>query len=194
MLAEADHGLTQQAFEQAQDNTYAEFFLHPKEDIAASLKEGRPIFSEVPYIKVMVPGDKDIVVVRPVRAKDKARYPRQWAAFEAQEAQPLEGTPLEEWPGITRSQVAELKHFGVHTVENLANMPDSQAGKFMAIGALKAKALNYVAQCRELAPLAQLQEENEALKGRIEALEYQLRELGKAEVKPKRASRKAAQE
>jgi hypothetical protein len=170
----------------ADDRVFAQFYLHPKKDDAASLKEGRDIYVEIPYIKIMVPGDKDNVVQRPVREQDKQRFPRQWAAFQNSEEQPLNGTPLSEWAAIGRGQVEELKYFGVRTVEDLVNAPDSQMQKFMGIAALKQKAKDFLEAAKGMAPINELRAENEALKGELENLKLQFAEMNK----PKRRTRK----
>ena len=178
----------------ADDRVYAQFYLHPKKDEAESLKQGRDIFEEVPYVKIMVPGDKDNIVVRPVRDQDKMRFPRQWQAFERQEEQPLIGTPLIEWAGINRGAVEELKYFGIRTVEDLANAPDSHTQKFMGINALKQKAKDFIKQAADLAPIEELRAENAALKGELENLRGMMQEMQQMQAKPKRTRRKVTDE
>lgn len=183
MLAEADFEMTRHAMEHAglrdTSGLYARFYLHPKKDEKASIDEGRPIFREVPYIEIRVPGDKGTVINRPVRDRDRAEFPKQWAAFEAGKEQGVDGTPLEEWPMISRAQVEELRFFGVRSVEQLAQMSDSNAQKFMAIGSLREKARLYMEAAKGNAPMAKLQNENERLRGEIEALKDQMQELAK---------------
>ena len=184
----AQNAQTGQRF--ADDRVYAQFFLHPKRDEAKSLEEGRDIYVEVPYVKIMVPGDKDNIVVRPVRSQDKERFPRQWAAFQNNEEEPLNGTPLTEWAFINRGQVEELKYFGIRTVEDLANAPDSQTQKFMGINALKQKAKMFLEDAKLQAPLDKLTEENALLKAQMEDMQRQIAELSK----PKRSRRKVTDE
>ena len=168
----------------ADDRVYAQFFLHPKKDEAASLEEGRDIFIEIPYVKIMVPGDKDNIVVRPVRDQDKQRFPRQWQAFQNNEEEPMNGTPLTEWAFINRGQVEELKYFGIRTIEDLANSPDSQTQKFMGIASLKQKAKMYLEDSKLQAPLDKLQAENDTLKAQMADMLEQIKELQKP--KPRR--------
>lgn len=42
---------------------------------------------------------------------------------------PVTGTPLYAWPGIPREMVDALKQYHVHSIEDLADMPDHQAAK-----------------------------------------------------------------
>ena len=73
---------------------YVEFTDEPKLQEFASESAGRPIYKQVPYIKIMIPGDKTKVIKREVKMKsdsvspsDLERFPNQWAAFKAQEEQ-----------------------------------------------------------------------------------------------------------
>jgi hypothetical protein len=156
-MLEADHSMTAMAMgRDQQERVYAEFYTHPRRNQAKSLEAGRDIYEDLPYIKIMVPGDKDNIIQRPVRDQDKQRFPRQWQAFQNQDTQPMEGTPLAEWSGVTRSMVEEFKHFGIRTVEDLVNMPDSQANKFMGINALRAKAKAFIQDASYSAPIEKL--------------------------------------
>ncbi len=141
---EADYGMTENAFLGGEPNArYAEdsklfvtFFKHPRENKAQSLEQGRPIYQEVDYVRIMVPGDKDSVVVRPARELDKQRFAKQFAAYEQGEKEYQEGMPLKAWPMVTRGQVEELKYFGIHTVEQLAELADIHVQMFMVMGTL----------------------------------------------------------
>lgn len=187
-MSEADMSTTSLAFQQGDDRTFALFFMHPIEDKKESLAQGRPVFKEVPFIRIMVPGDKGSIVERPVRPQDHRRYPKQWDAFEKNQEQPMEGTPLSEWPGISRSQVEELKHFGVRTVEDLINVPDSAGQKFMGMNSMKAKAKDYVEAAKGLTQITELREIIDQQKAQIEELMAALQEKPKASRSRKKAT------
>ena len=192
MLQEADFATTQQAMLQGQQQpsrVYVKFFTKPKQDVKKSAEEGRPIFLELPYIEIRTPGDKKTVISRPVRDEDKQKFYQQWEAFERGLDQPLDGTPLSEWPAVTRSQVEELKHFGVMTVEHLAALSDTNAQKFMAINALRQKARDWLAAAEGNAPISKLEAENDTLKNQIGAMQDQIDQLIQASVE-KAASRR----
>ena len=181
MLNEANYGETQQAMQQMRggqvDKCYAEFYTHPKIDQKGTDEAGRPIYKDTAYVMIMIPGDKDNIVRRPVRHNDKMRFPQQWAQYESGKEQVQDGTPLEHWPLLTRAQVEELKFFGVRTVEALSAMPDSQAQKFMGINALKQKATDYIEAASSDAPLLALRNENDLLREQMEAQQRQINEL-----------------
>lgn len=186
-MNEADYSMTQQAMSQTKsdDGLYVEFGMFPVQNAARSLEEGRPIYDDVPFVKIMIPGDKDNIVHRAVRASDKQRWPRQWQAFEMNMEQPLEGTPLAEWAGISRAQVEELAHFGIKTVEQLAQMADSNTQKFMGLVRLKQRAIEYIDATKSDAPFQKIRAENEKLRNELEAMKDQIAQLSK----PKRGAK-----
>lgn len=184
-IGEADMGLTDMAFSAEEPNAryagddklFVSFFLHPHKDEEKSLAEGRPIFKDMEYVRIMVPGDKDSIIIRPARDMDKGRFQKQYTAFTAGEAEVHEGTPLKAWPMVTRSQVEELKFFGVFTVEHLADLADVHVQKFMGMGALKVKAQAFIQAARETAPLEQLNTAIDQKDAEISALNQAVEEL-----------------
>lgn len=105
-----------------------------------SEREGRPVFDEVVYVEVIAPGSGGASpVFEAIRfwAKELGQPPRRTAHYEKyktfvdqflsnEEAGKLSGTPLSEWPEISRSLAATLKAAGIHTVEALANIGDTR--------------------------------------------------------------------
>lgn len=103
---------------------YAVFFKDVVKDEGKSEEMGRPIFRDTEFVRIVAPGDKTNVVVRPAREDDKRRFGRQYEAFKRGDAEQIIGTPLAQWPLMTRAQVEELRYFGVLTVEHLADLRD----------------------------------------------------------------------
>lgn len=188
MLAEADYSLTEQAHQGesgrfiGDETLLVKFDYRPKHNQTKSAEAGRPIFEEVAYITIMQPGNKDSIVERPANEMDKQRFPKHWQKFEARQSQDhVEGTLLEQWPALTRSQVEELKYLNIRTLEQLVAMSDSNAQGIMGIQALRTKAKAYLeaadiqAAAEELAErdakIDQLLKANEALMERVEKLE-----------------------
>lgn len=134
-----------------------QFYMGVIQDQAASQNAGRPIFKDAEYIKIY--NSKDNIIDRPVRDMDKQRWPGQYAAWKnTGESSPgAVGTRLEFWPQVTRAQAEEMKHFKVFTVEQLAELPDSQGQNIMNFQRLKALAKAYVVAAKEAAPIAALQ-------------------------------------
>ncbi len=194
MFAEADMGLTQMAMEESQRNgfdhdskLFVVFSLKPHKDKEKSLAEGRPIYESREYITIMVPGDKNNIISRPVTEMERRRFATKYAAFKAGQQQTESGTPLETVPWISREQVEELKFFNVRSLEHLANLADTHAQRFMGINALRQKARDHIALAKEQAPALRLAQELRERDNRIEALEKKLNDAIAALPKEKAA-------
>lgn len=180
---------------------FVEFYTEAVHQKAESEKVGRPLYKDVPFIKIMFPGDKNKLINRPVRFEgngvepsDTDRFPRQWDAYQKQQEQPILGTPITEWPQITKSQALELKGLNIHTVEMLANVSDG-ALQNIGMGAreLRSKAQAWIAQATDHAAvssqIAALTKENESLKTDLAMMKEQLASLSRdAEKKAKSKS------
>src|SRR6266404_2415622 len=111
-------------------------------DEAQSVVEGRFVAKDVPFTKIFMPGDRTNIIDRPTRDSDKARFPAQWARFKNAQEQRADGTPLSEWPILSRGQVEELRYQGFSTVEQLASASDNI--QFMGLQMLKQKAKLFI--------------------------------------------------
>lgn len=152
------------------------FRMDAKHNDALSRDEGRPRFDMVEFIRIIVPGDKDNIIDRPVRDDDKLRFPTQYTRFKAGQAQ-VEGSPLTEETWLTKAQIEELRFFGIQTLEQLAGMADSNAQKFMGIQSLRQRARARLETIKEQAPLNSLHAELEKRDELIATQAEQLREL-----------------
>jgi hypothetical protein len=190
-LSEASYEMTEGAFnrgqsDKADEKLLVQFSLYPHPNKEKTAAEGRPVFDEKEYVMIMVPGDKESIVHRPAWEKDRQRFPRQYQAFRNKQDQAaVSGTPLRSVGFVTLGQIKELEYFNCYTVEQLANISDAHAGKFMGIQKLKQLANDYLTAAKETAPLtamraemdkkdAQIASNEEALKDqarRIKALE-----------------------
>ena len=112
------------------------------------------------------------------------------ARIESGEAEKETGTPLEEYPAISRSQVEELKFFNVHTVEALANKTDGNALDMRHGKSMKDKAAKWLLIAGDAAAAQKLQAENEAKDKRISDLEAKLEALLSGDIVAKTKSRK----
>ena len=149
------------------------FFYKERQDKAASAKEGRPIFKEIEYVEIRVPGSRDAQACRPATHRDKNRFPGHYKGFKDRVAVPLEGTPLAEWTQVTRSQVENLAFMNVKTVEQLANLSDTHITKLQGGHNLKAKAAAWLESAGESKLLA----EKEALEKRLADMEAKMAEM-----------------
>lgn len=109
---------------------WPKFYMRPVLNRAETEKKGRPIHDQVEYIEIIVAGDRNSKVNRPVREDDKYRWPQHWQAFKSGEKMPIQGTPLEQWTQLGVDQVADLKSLGILTVEMLADLSDDQVQNY----------------------------------------------------------------
>lgn len=135
------------------------FFMKSKQNNAASAEQGRPIFKEVEYCEIRVRGNRDPQACRPATYADKQRFPRHYDAFLKRVELPEEGTPLAEWPQISRSQVEELSFVNIKTVEQLVEVADTHISKVQGGYALKQKATDWIKNANDNAKLAKTNRE-----------------------------------
>lgn len=173
-------------------NLYVEFRMESVLQPFLSEKEGRPIFKDVPYIRIITPGDRTKVMDRPVNEEDMARFPRQYQAFKNQEVQVTEGTPITEWPPLTRSEAMEFKALNIHTVEQLANLPDSSLNWLGGMERRK-QAQTYLAASKDTSLITKMNGELAKRDADIASLKNQLAELSaaKSDDEPKKRGRPA---
>ena len=153
------------------DNCIPLFSLRPVENKAESNKHGRPIFHDVEWVKIYIPGDKTTVVSKKVTDEHRERWPEQYSAFKRGREQPIVGTPLEQWPQMTRSKVAEFKALAIHTVESLAGLDDAAVNRLgMGTRDLRERARAYL-------QAAQAGKKDSQLAALLEAMQVQIDEL-----------------
>lgn len=162
---------------------YVEFSIEAVRNEQKSTDEGRPIFEDVEYITIRIVGDTKTVRKRPVQFKwvgntppDTERWPRQYEAFKNQEKFVQDGTPLEQWPMLTRSDVAALKEMKIYTVEQLSELPDN-ALNWTGARKYKEMATMYLAQAKDGSGISKLKSENDQLRRDMEALQNQMKAL-----------------
>jgi hypothetical protein len=162
---------------------YAQFYTGATKDEAASVTEGRPIFKDVPFVRIFVPGDKDNIIDQPAWIDEahenshSSRFPDEWKRFKDGLGAAESGTPLELLPGVSKAQVEEMKYFHVRTVEQLAGMSDSNSQKFMGVRKLQAEAKAYLERAAGAAPEKRLQAELEKRDNELATLRTQVSEL-----------------
>jgi len=160
-----------------------QFYKKSVKQQQASDEAGRPIFKEFDFVRIMIPGDNLTEIDTYAQDSHKQRFPRQWAHYQNQVTnhEDIIGTPLEQWPQITRSQADELRGLKFHTVESIADCSDQQLQRIGMVAGmsphnfrLKAKAfLNLANDSAEVAQREQelqtLKEENAKIKAETDA-------------------------
>jgi hypothetical protein len=92
------------------------FYMSFVKNELKSAQEGHPIFDDIPFTRIFMPGDRTNIIDRPTRDTDQLRFPAQWSRFKNAQEQRAEGTPISEWPIVTRGQAEELKFLGFTTL------------------------------------------------------------------------------
>jgi hypothetical protein len=159
------------------------FYKRPVKLENESIEQGRPIFQEFDFIKILVPGDALTEIDTYVTEGHKTRFPIQWANYMNRQGseQSFSGTPITEWPQISVSQAEELKGIKFHTVESVANASDQQLQRIGMIAGMsphnfreRAKTfLNLASESADISKreeeLTQLREENAKIKAETDA-------------------------
>lgn len=179
-----------------------QFYNRAVQDNFKSEKEGLPIFRDEKWVRIMIPGRSDLTVETPVDGSHPQRFPRQWAVFMNQQSETdqMVGTPVTEWPVLTRAQAEELKGKKFYTVQQIAECSDAQITALgMNANSLRQKARAFLSQAdktaqaqSQAAEIARRDEENNALKAQIAKLEEAVvmlqKPAGPAEKKAKEAA------
>lgn len=151
------------------------FSMEPLKDEAASAEAGRPIYRDVEFIRIHVPGDKDNIIFQPVDETHRRRFAQRYAHWKRTgQGEVVQGTPLAAWPAIERAQVKELEHFNCRTVEQLAELSDVLSQRFPGIQALKQKARDFLKASEGSAHVTQLRAELERQQAELAAMKQQL--------------------
>jgi hypothetical protein len=175
------------SYPQAESNLFVQFFTDAIELKAQSEKEGRPIFKDVPFVRIIVPGDMNNIIERIAEESDKHRFANAWARYQNSETKATEGTPLEQWPQITRSLLKECKYFEIHTVEALSNISDAHVAKLgMGFGELRTKAKAWIEAASGSAVATAQAAENDRLKQMLADMQVQINELSEAKARRKK--------
>ena len=114
------------------------FYKRPVQQEQESLEAGRPIYKEFDFVHICVAGDTLTEIDTYVLTSHKTRFPIQWANYmnrQGANEPEVVGTPVAEWPLVSKSQAEELRAMKFHTVESIAGASDQQLQRMgMAAG------------------------------------------------------------
>lgn len=114
------------------------FYKRPVQQEQESLEAGRPIYKEFDFVHICVAGDTLTEIDTYVLPSHKTRFPIQWANYmnrQGANEPEVVGTPVSEWPLVSKSQAEELRAMKFHTVESIAGASDQQLQRMgMAAG------------------------------------------------------------
>lgn len=184
MLATDDNNPQFVGAKNPDDALIVKFYINPVQNNFESSKQGRPIFEDVIYVHIAVPGDKNNDWHMVARSDHKARFPRQWQHFENRtkgDAREI-GTQVSEWPVLTRSQAEEFRAMKFFTVESIAGASDQNINALGMVGGmspyiLRDKARAFLAAATNTALPQHQAEELATAKAEIELLKEQMARL-----------------
>jgi len=149
------------------------FFYAYNENREKTLKEGRPIFDEIPSISIQWPGQDE--TVRRIEPQDMHDYPELYARFKAGSEPVTEGTPLAEWPMMSGSAMRELQYLGFKTVEQLAVATDDVKRKLGPLSQFVKLAKDWLEAANSTQnDVAKMKQQLERAEARAAALEHKL--------------------
>lgn len=172
---------------------YVDFEVRPIEDRNASIEAGHPVFKDVDYAVITMPGGALVVdkivneeLLREWKSGGRNKPPSPFAiqAYEAwkegREA-PLDGIDLRNWPGITPAQLKTCQAAHIKTVEDLASC-NAEATKRLGMGGValiqKAKAyLDNASDNKASEAISAMKLEMQALIEAIDKKDAQIAEL-----------------
>jgi hypothetical protein len=103
-----------------------------------SMDAGRPIYKDYDFVHICVAGDTLTEIDTYALPNHRQRFPIQWANYMNRQGandEEVVGTPVSEWPLVSKSQAEELRAMKFHTVESIANASDQQLQRMgMAAG------------------------------------------------------------
>lgn len=191
-----DASITDMALGQPGDEQLVvRFWYQPVEDKEATLREGRYVAKEVVYIEARAIGKVNSLFSRKATPRDLDRFKERYERWLSDQESPSEGTPIDEWPSITRAQAAEFKYRGINTVEDILLVSDSAAQSFLGFEHIRNLAKSFIEFGASEKAARELQERED----RIKDLESKLDELMKkvaamdGSEKPKRKRRTKAE-
>jgi len=160
----------------------------------ASTEAGRPIYKEFDFVNICVAGDNLTEIDTFALENHKQRFPLHWAQYInklGNDNEGYEGTPLSEWPLVSKSQAEELRGLKFHTVEAVANASDQQLQRIgMAAGmspyAFRDKAKSFLNLADKTAESDKRDQEINALKEELAKKEQETAKI-KAETDAKLA-------
>lgn len=179
-MSVANASFTRTNLGQQDGNNYPRFFIDSVQDMVASENEGRPIYRDEERVEIFMPGNPYTRPVERVSNEHKQRWPKEYAAFKDGIEMSPDGTPLEEWSILKRSQILELKGLGFKTVEHIRDMDDHAIQRIPMYGRrLRELAEVFLDDASRIAMTNKLSAENDKKDAEIAALRHQVEEMGK---------------
>ena len=158
------------AFREQKDTVIPRFYIKSNIDERESKKVGHQVFVDVEMVELITPGDKLNVPHIPVSDYHRNRFAKQYEAFKKGMEQVPDGFRLEAWPHISPGACATLKAINCHTVEQLAEMAESNRPKLPDFYKLQQKAREFLDAQKDSSVVVSMQTKVEDQKTEIQHL------------------------
>jgi hypothetical protein len=157
-----------------------QFYTEAVQNNFKSTQEGRPVFEDREFVRIIIPGDMRSQPVYEVNEEHKRRWPQQYDAFKRGLEDATQGTPITEWPPITKARATELKMRNIATVEALAEVGDNILGSLgMGAREMREKARVWLDVAKNgAAPIERLMSKVETLTASNESKDRTIAEMG----------------
>ena len=186
-LSTLDGGMSESKYD-GDKKLFVQFYTKPVMHPLKSTEAGRPVFDEVDYIRIRIPGSQLTCVDTPVTdANYMQRFGDRYRSWKAGQAEVMSGTPLESFPLLLSkvALVAELKAMGIQTVEQLAGLDDNHIMNIMGGVELRKRAKEWIDNTSGTdAQIAKMASENEQLKQQMTVLMGEMKTLMANAAKP----------
>jgi len=195
-----EYGFEQEIVDRSGNISYArkgdeglvvEFYKNVRHLQQRSMEEGRPIYDEQEFVRIMFPGDKTRVVEQPSNDQYRNRFRAQYEAYLRKEDQSIvNGTRLEDYTPLPRYRVEELKALKIFTVEQLAQVSDHNLDRLGRGSRVERDAaIAWLQKAAGNAGITKLTSENEALKNEIASLKQQIVSMSEQFEKRKKSNK-----
>jgi len=145
------------------------------ETVAVRRNDGT--YANVEYVSIITPGDNKAMPRHKVTDAIRQKYEPWYVMFRKGLESSAHGIPLEMFPRLTPAQVRHLKGINVFTVEDLANIADSNLHQIPMGATMKKDAALWLKSKLETDAVENANRENEALKDSLAMLERQNAEM-----------------
>lgn len=154
------------------------FYVRSVENAAKSRDAGTRIFENAVYVKIHEPGERLMIVDRPVKDEDKDRFPTQWARFIHNKTQIPEGTMVDLLFPNNPAVADNLKAQGIYTIQQLAKL-SAHAIDTVGMGCQEwvNMANAYLQNAMDGSSFIKMQEEVKSLKQNIKIKDDQIAKL-----------------
>jgi hypothetical protein len=150
------------------DTAVPKFYVRSVRNESLSKKSGQAVYEDREFVRIMVPGDKLNVIDTEVSEHHVRRWPGWYKSFKENKEHKPEGFPITAWAIATPALISTLADMNVHTVEQLAGLPETALPRFPEIMRIQGLARELLKSKEDAQVISRLQHAKSELEGRIE--------------------------